>query len=517
MPIRYRLLPFTQNEIASPQAAKSFLEALAGFQDTPTAQLSTLQWISVLRHALNAGADAILLQDAVRDPDFREEYDAFYSRQQQRVSSLCKRLHFFRVPAPLAQPQADTENEDEILLFVDTAASATQACYLGFVTLRPLRHAPVGASILVHDKAPITCLDEFPVHIAGREFTVRGTPYLQQDNAVGACAQASIWVALRTLRRRLGNSAYSPAELTVAATKHLTFNRVFPGRQGLTTIQMLEAIRAAGHDPLIVEPIPTTPDSSAKQAIEFGTPYLESGLPVIVGLKSPAGDGHAVVAIGFVPTPPGATHPDTFTIHNDNTGCYLPLPSQAPGGVGYALEQTTALITLLPEGICQTASEAETLAISAIRFGAALLEQSPPIKSLNGNYGAQVTLALRVFLSTRHAFRSWATGASDLDQATKTKYRTSELPKFIWVAELHELALFERGKFTVKSRLGEVVLDASADALHGDALIFTRLSGLSLGAGAPTDGILLVEKEAGKRDIIAIDAPRTLPQTQPWS
>lgn len=337
---------------------------------------------------------------------------------------------------------------------------------------------------------------------------------------MGACAQASIWVALRTLRKRVGNSAYSPAELTVAATKHLTLDRVFPGRHGLTTHQMLEAIRSAGHDPLIVQPSGKTPSEKAEQAVKFATPYLESGLPVIIGLEDPASGGHAVVAIGYVHPPLGQAYPEFLTIHNDNTGCYISLPQHQSSDSSYALDQSIALITPLPDGICMTAKEAETLAESAIKFGAPFLLSLPPLAGLanhaTAGFGAPVTFTLRVFLSTRHSFRSWATTANELDTPTKTTFRTAELPRFVWVVEIHDGMSFERGKYNNKSRLGEVVLDASADALHGDALLFLRLSGKMIGILAPDDGLLVIERQAQTRELLAIQAPASYGQSRPW-
>src|SRR3990167_1894215 len=203
MPIRYRLLPFTPDNVVDRQSAQTLLQTVGEFGFTPLAELSLNQWHSVIRHALAAGAQTILLQDSVRDPDFIEEYEAFYSKQQKHITKLCKRLHFFSTPFPASvlpssDPQTPVDTIAEIadvlsiLKFVDAAADCTTPSYIGFITLRPLRHAPVGASILVDlPSAPALCRDEFPVHIAGRSFLVNGTPYLQQDNAVGACAQAS--------------------------------------------------------------------------------------------------------------------------------------------------------------------------------------------------------------------------------------------------------------------------------------------------------------------------------------
>jgi len=516
MSLRYRLFEFGPSYLATDQEITKLLDVLGEYEVSPLTSLSTIQWLSTLRHALEAGAKSVLLQESVGDPDFLEEYEAFYSKQQKNVSKLCRRLHFFSL-APSKGNHSYTS--EELLNFIDEAA-VTPKCYIGFVTLRPLRHAPVGASILRDlPKAPVTCSDVFPVHIAGREFEVSGTPYLQQDSAVGACAQASIWVALRTLRKRVGNSAYSPAELTVAATKHIAIDRVFPGRHGLTTHQMLEAIRSAGHDPLIVQPSGKTPAEKAEQAIKFATPYLESGLPVIIGLDDPVSGGHAVVAIGYTHPPIGQDYPEFLTIHNDNTGCYISLPQHPGAGSNYALDQSIALITPLPDGICMTAAEAETLAWSAIKFGAPFLLSLPPFAVPADpavGFGASIAFTLRIFLSTRHSFRSWATNANELDASTKSTYRTGELPRFVWVVEIHDGVSFERGKFSNKSRLGEVVLDASADALHGDALLFLRLSGKMIGQLAPDDGLLVIERQAQTRELLAIQAPASYGQSLPW-
>lgn len=252
----------------------------------------------VIQHLRKIGAQTLLVQESVRDPDFLAEHEAFYSKQHKVISRLCSRLHAFAAAMPTAV-DGEVLNARTVLEFLDSLKGPNHQ-YLGFVTIRPLRHAPIGVSILLpsHEK-DVTCHENFPVHIAGRTFHVCGTPYLQQDNAVGACAQASIWIALRTQMKRVGNTAYNPAELTRAATRYMALDRVFPGRQGLVIEQMLEAIRSSGHDPLTLTctPLPPNVVPSAAQIIEQAMPYIESGLPVIATLFPPSG-GHAVVCIG---------------------------------------------------------------------------------------------------------------------------------------------------------------------------------------------------------------------------
>lgn len=132
------------------------------------------------------GCQAIVKQHTVQDPDFFAEYYAYYSRIFGSTEKYCHRFHFFSLAA----------NQDEDTLhFIDRAADTDT--YLGFITIRPVRTSPMAASILrpMPDQHFLLSSDKFDVHIAGKSFYVRGTPFMQQDNAVGACAQASIWMA----------------------------------------------------------------------------------------------------------------------------------------------------------------------------------------------------------------------------------------------------------------------------------------------------------------------------------
>ncbi|MCA0326398.1 MAG: hypothetical protein LCH89_12470 [Proteobacteria bacterium] len=463
----------------------------------------------VVEHLRGIGAQTLLLQDSVRDPDFLAEHEAFYSKQHRVISHLCSRLHAFAAPMR-AQVEGEALGARAVLDFLDNLAEPSRQ-YLGFVTFRPLRHAPVGASILIPAHVcDVTCHECFPVHIAGKDFQVCGTPYLQQDNAVGACAQASIWIALRTQMKRVGNTAYNPADLTRAATRYVALDRVFPGRQGLVIEQMLEAVRSSGHDPLALTCDPTPPSMSptAAQVIEQAAPYIESGLPVIATLF-PTSGGHAVVCIGRqlvahpavdttrIVTPlgiryrPASDWVDALIIHNDNTGPYLPITSGDPLQKDYCLEHAKNLIVPLPEAVHMTAKEAEQAALKALAFSCVVLSGydtgKPPRLTPEGD------IVLRTLLVRRHAFRRWALNDEELDPALKDWYRTIELPRLVWLVELHDAALFDPRNPGNCSRIGEVVLDASADTLHGDVTLAARLSGRVLPTYSVPQGLLVLD------------------------
>lgn len=480
---RYHLRPIEAVYVAEPDLLLAQVGSIAG----STYQSGSVQWERIIRHLYERGARSLLVQERVRDPDFTEEYEAFYSKQQRDMSRFCVRVHAFREPVVTTI----TDDPKDVLGFID-AAVQVDGGYLGFVTLRPLRHAPVGATIVVD--SPDTrslCRDRFPVHIAGASFQIEGTPYLQQDNAVAACAQASIWMALRTLRKRSGNAAYSPAELTLSATRYMAVDRVFPGRRGLRVEQMLSAIQASDHDPLVI-PLRPKPDvpPNPYEVMETVQPYIESGLPVILLLEHGAG-GHAVVAIGLAPGTPMRNLPPGLIVHNDNQGPYQLLPFSHPAG-GYALTQCVTAIIPLPLGILMSAKEAHdhSRAILQGKWLSAIV--ADPSKATVSD-----DLWARTYLCTRHAFRTWAKNESGLDAAAADVYRTAEMPGHVWVTEIHDGSSFDPLRPTQRTRLGEIVLDAGADWLHGDTLVFLRLGARMVSEPTKFEGLLHIGGQPG--------------------
>jgi len=543
---RYSLRAFVPGQEDAPvlldemQQQRATAKALA-------ADVYQTPWSEVISHLEIFGTQTLLVQRGVFDPDYREEHQAFYARQHRAVDRECIRIHAFSTPAGpyLTAANADVSvRRKAVLAFLD-AASADEDSYLGFVTLRPLQHAPVGATILrLPDENTPTVWDRFDVHIAGREFKVAGTPFLQQDSAVGVCAQASMWMALRSLRRRHGNASYSPAELTEAATHYLAADRPLPGRQGLTTGQMLDAIRFAGHDPLHVQ-LRNVNDKSRPKAevIADAAPYIDSGLPVLMvlakssadGTEPPAGQatapaqqetpfdpaGHVVVAIGLQTASsrvsdsrktvqahhpvqvdlgywPASNWVRGFVVHNDAVGPYNALESREPKKLeppDYFIEDACGLIVVLPSEIFTNAREIGDLALRAFWRACAFAFATAGVNEAK----APNDLVLRPVLCTRHAFRKWARNDPDLHQEIKERYCTDTLPRFVWVAEFHDVHTFNPNDESVKSRVGEVVLDASADPYNGDAHIFTTIvDGVLVdGPGKTIKGLVAFENDAG--------------------
>jgi hypothetical protein len=435
-----------------------------------------------------AKAVTVIGQRRIFDPDFTAEYSAYYSRQFASVPRTCTRLHFFT-------RQCDANVS--VLDYIDATPSSS---YLGFVTLRPVARAPIGASIL--SKAVCTgfvcSFDAFPVHIAGKEFALDGTPFMQQDNAVAVCAQASIWMALRTMRKREGDRAYDPAQITDAATRYFVNGRTRPNKGGLTIQQMAEAIRAAGYSPHAI-PLGAVNNATGTTALNAGElltarrhlhAYVESEIPVLLALHPPSG-GHAVAVIGhtWTPTPTDAetvfisfakngasttvkhaiSWVPEFIIHNDNTGPYQTLPALSAPTVTYSLSCAAMAVPLLPADVFMTGEEALICGMGVLLdILEGLKKQKTPVEV----EAIAKKLVVRLLLAEKRKLRQWA-ATTPMVAELKEWLRTGDLPKRVWVFEIHtEVAYGAHNTGAQDTLVGLVLIDPTGDALDANILMF---------------------------------------------
>lgn len=443
-----------------------------------------LPLVNTVQHIAALGAQTVLVQIDVHDPDFLAEHNAYYSKWSYEVPRFCVRLHFFAL-----EPASDNPLE-----VIDQMAEEPDS-YLGFVTLRPIRLSPQAASILhpviEGNQHFILSKDDFEVNIAGQQFKVAGTPFMQQDNAVGACAQASIWMGLRTLRRKEGQIAYSPAQITTAATRFLVKGRTLPNRGGLVVEQITEAIRAAGYAPHII-PLRDRSQPANEQILQHVRssiyPYVESGIPVLLVLFPENREGHAVLLIGhgwdsnpvdligtcqikvksdgeLLDVYDASSWVSPFFIHNDNTGPYLPLPNDAPPDQ-YSLSDAVSAIPFLQSNIFVDAAEAKLTCHHLLALSLGGDEEEGAEDEANIKLPDLVT---RVYLHDKADFRA-SVLASDMPDDVKTYYREKWLPKRIWIMEINHLQDYANSPGGNSIRIGEILLDPSSEAEDGHFL-----------------------------------------------
>ena len=160
--------------------------------------------------------------------------------------------------------------------------------------------APIGRTVLLarlgngfNMEATVTCRANFNAHLLGTRLQITGTSFLQQDTRVGACAQVAIWAGMRHMHARHNYNWVSVADITRFARPPSVIEAVsLPNASDrLSTDAMVRSIVEAGYQPLVL------PRPDIGHAI---LPYVESGIPVILGLDIGGAVGHAVTVVGRV-------------------------------------------------------------------------------------------------------------------------------------------------------------------------------------------------------------------------
>jgi hypothetical protein len=196
---------------------------------------------SLLESFRSAGGRLCVEEGTYIDRDFSSAYAAFYATLYKPYTKYCRRLHFFSASANL-----DDLGAEALAGWVRQHAKS----YLGYVVLRPLRHAPVSHAIVsakcsAEPDAEISVRSTFKVHLLGTELEVDGIPVTEQDTRTGACAQAAIWTAGRHLHNRYSAPWFSMTDITDAALRPADSDvmRSLPaGSDHLTADSMVRAL-----------------------------------------------------------------------------------------------------------------------------------------------------------------------------------------------------------------------------------------------------------------------------------
>ena len=295
---------------------------------------------NTLRHLRVLDVKSYVLEDPYIDRDYSADYLHFYAQTFRAHERHCKRAHFFSDDiSPLLRRPLSTERLGQIRDF-------TRRTYCGFCVIRPLTAAPIGRTVLrarVRDgfnmETTVTCRADFDAHVLGVCLRVTGTSFLQQDSRVGACAQVAIWAGMRHMHARHNYNWVSVADITRFAKPATATEAVsLPAASGLLTSDaMVRAIAEAGYQPLCFH------RPGIDKAI---LPYVESGIPVILGLNIDGTVGHAVSVIGRVfakqdcPTDKAIDYVPAYIVHDDQGGPYS-FPKRVPPPRRIARDVTT--------------------------------------------------------------------------------------------------------------------------------------------------------------------------------
>ena len=463
---------------------------------------------NILRHLRVLDAKSYVIEDPYIDRDYSADYLHFYARTFRTHERHCERIHFFSedVCAILRTPLS-TERLREL-------HRLSRDAYCGFCVIRPLPNARIGRTVLsarvqqrFNTEATVTCRAEFDAHLLGVSLGVTGTSFVQQDSRVGACAQVAIWTGMRHMHARYKYRWISVADITrfarpAAAAEALALPAA---SDRLTSDAMVRAIAEAGYQPLCFG------QEDIGGAI---LPYVESGIPVILGLDINETLGHAVTVVGRVfgkqecPTNSASDYIPAYIVHDDQSGPYMWLPMGPHSSTTFSFSDDTMkrymadgsvelnvqchavfAIALMPTRVYSTAADAELAAWDRIDD---TLRNMAGVRRVLNEVGAKVNerlldelesahsageIVLRTYLTSAAGYRRHLVEGSASD-GLKNALLQLHLPHFAWITEISTIGSYNNMSAGMRRMYGHTVLDATSTGEQGDDLLVLHLPGL---------------------------------------
>ncbi len=274
----------------------------------------------------------------------------------------------------------------------------------------------------------------------------------------------------------------------------------------LSSDAMVRAIAEAGYQPLSLF---SRPDIGS--AI---LPYVESGIPVILGLDIGGSVGHAVTVIGRVfakqenPTSRAIDYVPAFIVHDDQGGPYMWLPANKDASTTYSFgadtvkrdsssgpielnvqDHAVVAIALMSTRVFSTAARAEHNARSQIdrnlnalpNARRVLAELDVPVNEmlmdeLQAAHSAG-NIVLRTYLTSAAGYRRHLAQGSASDDL-KDALLDLHLPHFTWITEISTVDSYNQPSPGMRRIYGHTVMDATSTAERGDGLLVLHLPGL---------------------------------------
>jgi len=278
-----------------PYAAGELYDALSNGRFSPTAAEQHFQARYLNDYLTAIGARTMVVEPHYIDGDYLADFTSFYASCFEPYERVCRRLHFFA-------SQFNDEHLEKIVFGKadSTALGELKDSYLGFVVVRPLPLAVVGRTLLAHypsdgGRRHYNAVMKHATTLFGLRLQVTSLAFQEQDTAVAACATVSMWSALQKTADLFGTRAPRPPEITRLATQSLLYQRAIPS-SGLRLEQMLYAIREAGLDPELYEPVSGNVFRPIASLIYA---YSKASLPIILVGELLGIGGHAITIAGY--------------------------------------------------------------------------------------------------------------------------------------------------------------------------------------------------------------------------
>ncbi len=425
----------------------------------------------------------VVVEDHYVDRVYRDSYYFYYSSKHFDYGRFCKRLCIFR---------GALEGN-----FYDLSSEALGKRFAGAIVLRPIPGRSVGRTLLDPNcfLASGCCqirLAKYRLTIYGKRLHVRAFPYSMQDGETTSCAEITILNLLDYYSQTYPEYHYLlPSDISRLAEQN-SFERRLP-TTGLTYEMISKIFCEAGFYPRLY----CTHKMDKLKFQHILHYYIESGIPVALGLKLGEENKHSVICIGhgmpekeylgnlrFCATDPESRNAvwvcdtadivDTCCIMDDNqapyhlTGMRIERDENGDTLLLGDCEVEYMMVPLYKRMILEAADAYDIclriLASDAFGVKLALDGQAPSpwLRDAGGRFqdsgSKEDPLVIRLFMASSRTFRKKRDEQFQQGNCeVRDLYNETVFPKFVWVCEISAREADDQV-------LGEIVIDATSSA-----------------------------------------------------
>ena len=402
------------------------------------------------------------------DKVYRDSYYSYFASKHSSYHRDCIRVSLF-----------DSEITGDEFLDKDQHYQLNQK-YLGFFIIRPTLSAVFGRAIIspraLIDNDFKICLVKSVIFVLGVRFETEGFPHSSQDEETILCAETTIWALMDYFSGKYPEYKPTLPSQIHSALRNIIFQRQLPS-MGLSMDQISFALKEFGFGTRIYNKT-----AYGKEIFNIIDCYIESGIPVLIGLEGKA-VGHVIIGIGkqydtsFTLNDVEKTkfhshgREKTFieytnyhkkiVVQDDNMAPYNIINLNNPGehydDEDFKNIEIDSLIVPLYTKIYLEAELARQLFLQII-------------KDDKVGYDFEDNFIFRYFLASSRSFKNHISMLKDLDVDLKFNVISCKMPKFVWCGEIYS----PKTDVNLSAEpIGLLVLDATEANRNGiSALIF---------------------------------------------
>lgn len=478
--------------IRTEEELESFLIDVLGFGDEMESEEalqnnSSYKILFSLLKRVNVFTAAI--EEKYVDRTYRDSYYMHFSCKHGQYSRFCKRLFIF---------QGDVFEGENGKPFFDLDAGELQKKFVGTIVIRPLREGKVGRSLinpyfLLGEEDVYLRYAKYSATIYGMRFQINAFPFSMQDGETTTCAEITILNLMDYFSRKYSEyKSILPSEIVEIVGKN-SFERTLPSR-GLMYSTITKVFFEAGFDPRLYRKNVFTDMSQFKRVMHY---YIESGIPVAIGVKIDGKARHSIACIGH-----GKIHRENigkklYAMHGSDMDNYIWIADsadfcnnyitvddgRAPYDDGewrrietfhdakkadkYMLGDYEPEMLMVPlyKRMYLEAQGAYDICTSA------LANEEVGIRKFCTGIGTRENpVIIRLFMcSSRNFKQRRISNFGTANKEAQEIYAMLRLPRFVWVCEI-----YDREGYCNNKALGEIIIDATSSPDDGikSALLF---------------------------------------------